>query len=331
MSGNALPIQKLLVADTLKLDDIQRDGLYGRGWLLAHYLMLSDARTGQPRAYLDAINAGKAPLEAAQVFGDLRKLDRELEDYKRGTFKVMKLSGTAIKTAPVELRKCTPGEAATMDVRIRSKVGVDSKTSLGVYQRAKRAAAPHPDDHGAQMVLAEAAYDAGDFVTAEAAADRALKANPKSVDGHVYKAMARMGVARKAGDKTPATWSAIRKIIAAGNRIDPEDPEPLILYYRSFVDAGATPSANAKDGLHKAFELAPQDNRLRFNLATMLLRDGNKARARAMLAPLAYQPHGKGLAMASTTLIKLIDSGDTDAVIRELDKSRDDKNEPEEA
>lgn len=97
------------------------------------------------------------------------------------------------------------------------------------------------------------------------------------------------------------------------------------------MDAGATPSANAKDGLHKAFELAPQDDDLRFNLATMLLRDGDKAGARAMLAPLAYQPHGKGLAMASTTLIKLIDSGDTDAVIRELDKSRDDKNEPEEA
>lgn len=331
MAGNALPIQKLLVADTLELTDEQRDGLYGRGWLLSHYLLLSGNRKGQLAAYLGGINAGKPPLEAANAFGDLRALDRELERYKRGSFGVRKLSASVIKPAAVQMRKLTPGEAATMDVRIRSKVGVNAKTSPGVYARAKRAAAPYPDDCGAQLVLAEAAYDARDFAAAEAAADRALKANPQANDGHVYKAMARMAVALKAGDRTPATWTAIRKIIAAGNRADPDDPEPLILYYRSFVDAGAAPTDNAKAGLRRAFELAPQDNRLRFNLATMLLRDGNKAGARAMLAPLAYQPHGKGLAMASTALIKLMDSGDTEAVIRELDKSKDDQNEPEEA
>ena len=331
LNGNALPIEKLLVADTLKLTNEQRDGLYGRGWLLSHYLLLSGKRQGQLAAYLNAINAGKPPMEAAKAFGDLRELDRELERYKRGTFGVRKLSASVIKPAAVEMRKLSAGEAATMDVRIRSKVGVNDKTSPGVYERAKRAAAAYPNDCGAQLVLAEAAYDARDFAAAEAAADRALKANPQANDGHVYKAMARMASALKAGDRTPATWTAIRKIIAAGNRVDPEDPEPLILYYRSFVDAGSAPSDNAKAGLRKAFELAPQDDRLRFNLATMLLRDGDKAGARAMLAPLAYQPHGKGLAMASTALIKLIDSGDTDAVIRQLDKSKDEKNEPEEA
>jgi tetratricopeptide (TPR) repeat protein len=330
LSGNALPIQKLLVADTLKLDDQQRDGLYGRGWLLSHYLLLSGKRQGQLAAYLTDINAGKPPLEAAKAFGDLRELDRELERYKRGTFGVRKLSASVIKPAAIEMRKLTAGEAATMDVRIRSKVGVNGKTAPGVYARAKRAAAPYPDDCGAQLVLAETAYDARDFAAAEAAADRALKADPKAVDGYVYKAMARMAIANNAGDKTPATWSAIRKIIAAGNRIDPEDPEPLILYYRSFVDAGVKPSDNAKAGLHKAFQLAPQDDGLRFNLAKMLLRDGEKAGARAMLAPLAYQPHGKGLAVASTALIKLIDSGDTEAVMRELDESKDGKSEPEE-
>lgn len=329
MTGNALPIEKLLTADTLKLDDQQRDGLYGRGWLLSHYLMMSGQRQGQLSKYLANVNAGQSPLEAAQAFGDLRKLDRELEQYKRGTLKVAKLNPSVIKTRPVEVRKLTAGEAATMDVRIRSKVGVNRKTAPGVYGRAKRAAAAYPDDHGAQLVLAETAYDAGDYAAAEAAADRALKADPKAVDGYVYKAMARMGMASKADDKTPATWSAIRKIIAAGNRIDPEDPEPLILYYRSFVDAGTAPSDNAKAGLHKAFELAPQDDDLRFNVATVLLRDGDKKGARATLAPLAYQPHGKGLAVASSALIKLIDSGDTEAVLRKLDESTEEKSDPE--
>ncbi|MBB5710327.1 hypothetical protein [Sphingomonas xinjiangensis] len=323
MTGNALPIKKLLMADTLKLSDQQREGLYGRGWLLSHYLLLSGQRRGQLAEYLTAINAGKPPLEAAKAFGDLDALDRELERYKRGTFGVRKLSASVIKPAAVQMRKLTAGEAATMDVRIRSKVGVNAKSAPGVYERARRAAAAYPNDCGAQLVLAEAAYDARDYPAAEAAADRALKADANAVDAHVYKAMARMAAAQKAGDKTPATWSAIRKIIAAGNRIDPEDPEPLILYYRSFVDIGAAPSDNAKAGLHKAFQLAPQDNRLRFNLATMLLRDGDKKGARAMLAPLAFQPHGKGLAVISNALITLIDSGDTDAVLHKLDEAKD--------
>ncbi|UYY60150.1 hypothetical protein [Sphingomonas sp. S2-65] len=329
MSGNALPIEKLLVADTLKLNDQQRDGLYGRGWLLSHYLLLSGQRKGQLDGYLKDLNAGKPTLEAAKAFGDLRKLDRELEKYKGGTFKVFKLAGSVIKTGPIEVRKLTPGEAATMDIRIRSKVGVNRKTAPGVYERAKRAAAPYPDDPGAQLVLAETAYDARDYAAAEAAAERALKANPKAVDGYVYRAMARMGMAHKANDKTPATWSAIRKIIAAGNRIDPEDPEPLTLYYRSFVEADTPPSDNAKQGLYKAFMLAPQDDQLRFNVATVLLRDRDKDGARATLAPLAYQPHGKGLALVASSLIKLIDSGDIDAVLRKLDAPEDEKEEPE--
>ena len=329
MGGNALPIEKLLIADTLKLNDQQRDGLYGRGWLLSHYLLLSGQRKGQLDGYLKDLNAGKPPLEAAKAFGDLRKLDRELEQYKGGTFKVFKLAGSVIKTGPINLRKLTPGEAATMDVRIRSKVGVNAKTAPGVYERAKRAAAPYPDDPGAQLVLAETAYDARDYAAAEAAAERALKADPKAVDGYVYKAMARMGMAHKANDKTPATWSAIRKIIAAGNRIDPEDPEPLTLYYRSFVEADTPPSDNAKQGLYKAFALAPQDDALRFNVATVLLRDRDKDGARATLAPLAYQPHGKGLALVSSSLIKLIDSGDIEAVLRKLDAPEDENEEPE--
>lgn len=319
MSGNALPIQKLLVADTLKLNEMQRDGLYGRGWLLSHYLLLSGQRKGQLNAYLTALNAGKPPLEAAAAFGDLAKLDKELERYKVGQFKVFKLSADKVSPGAIDIRKLTPGEAATMDVRIRSKVGVNRITAPGVYVSAKKAATPFPEDRGAQLVLAEAAYDAHDYPAAEAAADRALKVDPKSVDGYVYKAMARMAIAEQADDITAETWKAIRKIIASGNKIDPDDPEPLILFYRSYSGSHTPPTENAKSGLLRAFELCPQDDGLRFNVATLYLQDGNKDAARTLLKPLAYQPHGKGIAAAAAALIALIDKGQIDAALKTLD------------
>ena len=322
LSGNWLPADKLLIADTLKLTDQQRQGLYGRGWLLTHYLQFSGQRQGQLNAYVLALNNGKSLTEAASVFGDLRVLDRELERYKLGRFTVHKIPASMSVAGEVTIRKLTPGEAATMDVRIRSKRGVNAKTAPGVYADAMKAAAPYPDDAGAQLVLAEAAYDARDYAVSEAAADRAIAADPKAVDGYVYKAMCRMALARAARDRSKETWSGIRKIIAAGNRIDPQDPEPLILYYRSFLDQGAPLSDMAKNGLYDAFTYAPQDSWLRLNTATMLLRDRDTARARQMLAPLAYQPHGRGLAELATLLLARIDAGDVDGAIAILDRDR---------
>lgn len=310
MSGNNLPIDKMLVADTLKLDREQRSALYGRGWLLTHYTMIANKRRDQLTAYLRAMNEGKKSLEAAQAFGDLGKFDAELERYKRGKLIGYRVAAAEAGQISVTLRKLTPGEAATMDVRIRSKNGVNSRTAPGVYEEARKAAAPYPDDPGAQIVLAEAAYDARDLTAAGAAADRAIAANPKAVDAWLYKAMVRMAVARQAGDKSKETQAEIRKIIARGNRIEPDDPKLLTLYFRSFVDFGSAPSENAKAGLARAFELAPQDVGLRFNTAQMFLRDGKKAEARAMLAPLAYSPHGQGFARRATALIAIIDKGD---------------------
>ncbi|AQR75279.1 lipopolysaccharide assembly protein LapB [Sphingomonas sp. LM7] len=319
MSGNNLPIDKMLIADTLKLDREQRSALYGRGWLLTHYTMIANQRRGQLTDYLTAMNQGKKSLEAAQVFGDLRAFDAELERYKRGKLIGYRIAAAEAGQIKVTLRKLTPGEAATMDVRIRSKNGVNARTAPGVYEDARKAAAPFPSDPGAQIVLAEAAYDARDLPGAEAAADRAIAADPRAVDAWLYKAMVKLQLARKAGDKSKETQAAIRRIIAQGNRLEPDDPKLLILYFRSFVDLGAAPSENAKQGLARAFELAPQDLALRFNAAQMYLRDGNKTEARAMLAPLAYSPHGHGYARRATALIAMIDKGDAKQAIEAID------------
>ncbi|MCW4461691.1 hypothetical protein OK349_08215 [Sphingomonas sp. BT-65] len=332
LSGNLLPLNKLLVAETLKLDSQQRDALYGRGWLLTHYLSFSTERERQLSNYLLAINSGKTPLDAAGLFGDLKQLDRELERYKLSRFAMRKVSASAIKLGEVKVRALREGEAAVMDIRIRSKVGVNAKTAPGVYERAKRACAPYPNDPAVQIVLAETAYDARDYAAAEAAADRAITADPKAIDAHVYKAMARMAVARQAKDRTPATWSAIRKIITTANRLDPDDPQPLILFFRSYGMAGQTPTENAKKGLMYAFNLAPFDMELRMNAAMMQLRDGKLDVARAMLRPIAYNPHGGPRSTMAAAIIARIDAGDiagAKGAVEQDDEEKDSGDSPE--
>lgn len=313
MTGDSLPIDKLLTADTRKLTGEQTDLLYGRGWLMTHYFLLGSERQRELGAYIDAINKGKPSLEAAQAFGDLKVLDRELQRYRKGKLAAVQARAAALKVGEVAVRRLGAGEAATMEVRIRSKRGVDAKTAPAVYAAAKRACAPYPDDPAAQVVLAEAAYDAEDYAAAEAAADRAIAADPKAIDAHVYKAMARMAVALKADDTSKETWSAIRRSIVAANRIDPEDPEPLILFFRSFVEAGQEPSKSARAGFYYAAALAPHDRALRLNVAQAYIADGDPAEARAMLLALAYDAHNPGLAGAANALIARIDKGEIHA------------------
>ncbi|MCW3849470.1 DUF1570 domain-containing protein [Sphingomonas sp. LB-2] len=308
MSGNALPVDKLLTAESLKLNDSQREAVYGRGWLLTHYLYFGGKRPGQLVNYLLAINSGKTPLEAAQVFGDLRALDRELEHYKLGNFAGYRVPADKISIGEVTVRKLTPGEAATIAVRMQSKNGVTKETAPAVYAAAKKACAPFPNDPGAQLVLAEAAYDADDFAGAEAAADRALAADPNRVDALLYKARAKMAVAAKADDFKPETWRGIRAIIASANKLDPEDPEPLILFYQSYLEGHQRPTKNAITGLLYAYELAPQDRSLRLNVAAVYLNDGDPVMARRLLLPLAYDPHNPGLAAVAAKMIADIDA-----------------------
>lgn len=307
LTGNALPIDKLLVAETLKLNDDQREAVYGRGWLLTHYLYFGGKRPGQLSAYLTAINAGKPPVEAAKVFGDLPVLDKELERYKTGKFSGFRIPADRITIGDVTVRKLSAGEAATMAVRMQSRNGVTKDTAPAVYAAAKKACAPFPNDVAAQLVLAEAAFDAEDYTEAKAAAERALAVNPESVDALLYKAMALMEIAGAAGDIEPATWRPIRAVIAAANKLDTEDPRPLILYYRSYTDAHQRPSKSAIAGLYYAYELAPQDRGLRLNVAGVYLYEGDPVMARALLLPLAYDPHNTGLAAQASRMIAEID------------------------
>jgi hypothetical protein len=307
-----LPIRTLL-APTARMSALETDQLYGRGWLLTHYLIFDTERRKQLNPYLIALNQGRPPLEAAeQAFGDLKTLDRALDAYLRQRrMTVATISHSSLPKIDVAVRPLSAGERALVTMRMTSTRGVDGKTAAPLYVRAQKAAAPHANDPVAQGWLAEMAFDAGQDAAAEAAADRALAADARSVQALLYKGMVRLrrvAAAKTAtGDKA---WTEARSWIVKANRIDTDAAAPLLLYYDSFMLAGAPPSKSAVIGLHRAQELAPQDEALRFRSARQFLLDGDVANAKQTLRPLAFSPHAPP-ANPAARLLAMVEQGST--------------------
>ena len=289
-NSSGLELGEMLGATYRKLTDGQVDELYGKGWLLIHYLNFKQERRGQLFKYLEAIHNGKSASEAATIaFGELRTLEKELERYKRGKAPGLVVEAGRLKVGAIAVRQLGAGEAAIMDVHIRSTRGVNDKTAPAVAVDARKAAAPYPNDPFAQSVLAEAEYDAGNYEAAEAAADRALAANPNHGRSLIYKGRARLRLATKAPDKS--NWNAVRSWFTRANKLDTENAEPLMLFYLSFVEQGVRPTKNAVDALLYAQALAPQDDQLRGMAVQQLLIDERTAEAKRVFAPLAFEPH----------------------------------------
>ena len=285
-----LKLEDLLGGTYGRLNDDQTELLYGKGWLLTHYLTFEPRRKGQLADYANSIQRGDSAIASARsAFGDLKALDRELNAYMRGKLSGVRVKAERLSVGPIAIRALGAGEAAIMDIHIRSRSGVDEKTAPAVAADARKAATPYPNDPFVQSAVAEAEYDAGNFAEAEVAADRALAANPNYVRALIYKGRARMGLAT--ADTGKADWKAIRGIFARANRLDTENAEPLMLFYESYLYSGERPTKNAIEGLLYAVALAPQDNELRVNAVRQMLLDSRFDDARKLFSVLAFRPH----------------------------------------
>jgi Flp pilus assembly protein TadD len=315
---DALPIEALLGSSERRLTDEQMEAtIYGRGWLLTHYLTFEPKRAGQLGAYLTALKRGTPNMEAARAaFGDLHALDRELTGYlHRPRMSALRIGPERLPIAPVSVRPLTPGEAAILALRIQSDRGVNEKEGKALAPRMRQAAAPFPNDPEVQASLAEAEFDAGNLVEADAAADRALAAKPNDMHALTYKGRIALAVAQADAHAGAAVWKEARRRMLAANRVDPNAPEPFILFYDSFAAEGVAPTRNAVNGLLRAFELAPQDRDLRVKVARQHLTDGKAAEARAALTPLAYDPHGGTFAETIRAVIVKLDEGGPQAAL----------------
>ena len=201
----------------------------------------------------------------------------------------MILDRSRVPEPVVTVASLSTGSAELVPFRLVSTRGVNHDIAVSLYAKAAPVAARYPDDPVAQGWFAEIATDAGETDAAAQAVARTLAADPKSAQGLIYAAILAMRAAGKS--KAAGDWDAARKAIVHANRADPDRASPLALFYSSFEAEGTPPRKSAIDGLYRAQELAPQDASLRALAARQLIRDGDLASARRMLAPLAYNPH----------------------------------------
>ncbi|MBN8817054.1 MAG: hypothetical protein J0J06_16620 [Sphingomonas sp.] len=339
--GNSglMPADDLLKAmPSDRLTGGSRDAVYSRGWLLVHYLTFDAERRKDLAQYIGAINGGTPVKEAARIIGNPNTLDAKMDVWaKQRKYPSARFTAAELPIGTVTLTPLAAGAAAIMPALIESKAGVSKKDAANVVAMARRLAAPYPNDADAQNELAEAEFDVASvlykeedakalagFALAEAAADRAIAADPKSIHALIYKGLAQAEIAARNKVTDPAKWQAIRRWFLMANKIDTEDPAPLYEYYKSFEKAGQKPNANADKALIYAYALAPYDSELRLVAARVFLRQDNVKYARVALAPVAYSAEDRKVSTKAQKALAAIEAKDIPGAITMLEAKDDD-------
>ncbi|WP_448660256.1 DUF1570 domain-containing protein [Sphingomonas sp. CJ99] len=318
MRVKQIPLEWVLDRGDRKMTPEQIDQFYGLAWLLTHYLSFSEPRKGQLAAYLAAINSGSRSLDAAKaVFGDLKQLDKELDRYRMQKLAGYRVNASMIRPGAVTTRRMTDGEAALIDLHMESARGVNEKTAAELLPRVRKAAAGHSGDAWAQTALAEAEFDAGNLAEALAAAERAVAIDPKQRRGHIYVAMVKLAQAADASDAEPLIKQG-RAALVRANRLDPDDPVPMMMIYQSAGLVGTPPHPSVIEALHYAHRLAPEDQSLRWMSAAEYVRSGKLPEAATLLGPLANDPHAPADNRAARVL-KVVETGDAEAARKALE------------
>jgi hypothetical protein len=321
-NGPQMPVESLLAGMQPKMTSEQLDVFYGRGWLLSHYLLMEAHRQGQLPAYIAGLTKGVAALEAAKsAFGDLKQLDHELDVYRTKPLLQFKIGASRIHVGPIDVSPLSAGAAEIIQLRAKEKYDADKAgANKALEPRARQIEAKYAGDEIVETTLAEIELNAGDAASGEAAADRALKTNPRNVEALVLKGRAIAERARPLDDEDQrhAMFTQARATFIAANKIDTEDPEPLMEFYNSFLSEGVRPNDNAIAALHYASDLAPQDLGVRMNSAIAYLNEDKVKEARNTLAVVAYSPHAAEVGELARRMIAAIDAGKGKAALLEL-------------
>ncbi|RYY23451.1 MAG: hypothetical protein EOP62_20110 [Sphingomonadales bacterium] len=285
-------------------------------WQVTHYLFFSDTRRPQLRAYFAALANGEDAQKAAEVFGDLAVLDREVQRYDNGKMPYEVMAYPADRIGEPIVQRLTIGRAeflkgrlelgSRVDIPPPPPVGADFATSRRANEARNKAladrdrwlvglrreAARYSENAEAQLLLAEAECRSGNGAECLAAAERALKLSPESAVALAWKgnAMVQLAVAGPAAQRT-ARLKAARAVIAKANRIDSESPVPLLAYFRSFAAADAEAPDVALEGVLKAIDRVPAAPAPRLMLGEEFARRENPVAARQALKPVAYGPY----------------------------------------
>jgi tetratricopeptide (TPR) repeat protein len=297
-----VPLQDVFLKPPEKLSGLDR---YAQGWAMTHFFTFSSQRAAQLRAYFAALYAGKSPADAAKVFGDLEKLNREARAYVTSGSFTYKLVPVPIDKPVIRaVHPVSAGEAALIpetiafrdyDLSGYREAGAREREQHRrdeILQHIRDKARLYPGDSYALYLLAQAEYSAGHYAESESAVDRLLAIDPNHVRGLVIKSLDLARAARTlSGSARDAKAQEARTFALKANRGDPGDPLPLLAFYQSFHLAGLVAPEPAVQQLAQVSARLPADADVRQLLVDEYAMDRNWTRAIATLAPIANSYH----------------------------------------
>lgn len=333
------PTAKMVDGSYVKEGD-GRPWSYGDAWLVTHYLTFADKRRGQLRAYLDAINGGQPLEQAAKVLGDLTELQREVSIYFAGrSFPYRAVPLPAGAAGEIKVRQVPADEASLIETQVElgRRLRLPNKADEEAEQQNGKAKPPEKDYatrlaearaqrdqwltqletqvastpgsvHGWRL-LADARCAAEQHEACLAAADRALGLVPDDPRAQVRKAQAMMALAKDLpADQRKARVTEARTMAAKVMNANPADPVSRFVFYRSYAAEGRKASPVGVKALVEAVHLVPRLDGPRLILASELASLGQIEEARAVLRPLAFDPHGRGSAAAARGMLAKLDT-----------------------
>jgi tetratricopeptide (TPR) repeat protein len=268
--------------------------------LLVHFFVYSDLkpeRRAQFQQYMTAIHQGTPMADAAQVFGDMRKLQSEISAYAgRDSLDFARTEPPELPMDDPSITVLSPASAAMIEasVELESRLAANSARADadGWLAEVRREAEKFPRDADAMLVLAEAECRSSRYAACLEAAGQALEASPDDIRALSWKGLALAGEAAvKQGGARSDDLKAARATIARAIGLDGEMPLPRIAYFQSFTLAGEAAPDDAMAGMAKVVRMVPAAPAPRLSLGAELIRRGQPDLARKLLYPVLFGPY----------------------------------------
>jgi tetratricopeptide (TPR) repeat protein len=287
----------------------EREMLYAQGWLLTHYLFHDAQRSRQFGKFLRAMATGESQSSAfEQHLGmTLPELDKELRRYfdklKRAKIAMPTVLASTLAVPPISIRPLNDAETAGLELNIMIRDFVPKENQPELLEKADAYAAKYGSEPKALLLAAEANFACERYGDAKALAQRALAIEPNSQRAPIVSAAAEMYALARDDKLTADAAKSFRTSFVKANRANADDPLALFYFYQSFSLARQKPSPNAADGLAAVLSLVPQNPNVRLMLGYYLVKTNEPAKARNVLAPLAFAPHGGGASKSAQDLL----------------------------
>ena len=241
---------------------------------LLHFFVYSDLkpeRRVQFQRYMTAVHQGTPLADAAAVFGDMRKLRREIASYAERdglTYARTEPAGAAIDEPSVT--NLSPANAAMLE----ESVGLPSRAMFG---------APGNDPE-ATVLVAEKECRRRRHQACLVAAESVLERFPDDLQALSWKGVA-LTDAAVAGDvgARPELLNRARAAIERAIERDDDAPLPLIAYFESYTKAGERVPERGMSAMASVIRLVPAAPAPRLALGAELVKQGHTDLARKLL------------------------------------------------